>query len=77
LASAFEQAVAETAMAGASLECKSVALEARCENCGRDFAVERFHFCCPACGHNDVTIIRGEHVLLESVTLNVAEEAGR
>lgn len=69
LRSAYELAT-ERSDAGppATLEITEVPLEARCDWCGRDFHVERFCFVCPACGGNDTHVVRGDELLLESVT---------
>ena len=60
---------------GAGLRVQSVPLEGRCHRCGREFVVQRFRFVCPACGGREVQVIRGEELLLESLTLSEASEA--
>ena len=66
---AYEDMVDGTSAQGADLVLEQVPLEARCDQCGREFAVERFRFECPACGSSSVTVVRGEGLVLESVTL--------
>lgn len=74
---AYELLIEETPMQGAELQMTCVPLESRCDCCGWDFAVERFRFECPKCNSRDVTIISGEGLVLESVTVEQAEKAGR
>lgn len=67
--SAFEEFVDDSPACGASLEVVNVPLESRCRICGCEFVVENFRFRCPQCGDARVDIIRGEGIVLESVTL--------
>lgn len=67
--SAFDELVNVTVMRGAELELHEVPLEAQCRACGCEFAVERFRFECSQCGGRDVAVVRGEGLVLESVTL--------
>ena len=55
--------------AGAELVMDRVPLEARCEACGRAFVVEAFRFECPGCHSPDTVVVRGEGLILESVTM--------
>jgi len=70
---AYQTLIEETPMRGAELQMDRVSLESRCDKCGHDFAVERFRFECPKCGSREVTIQRGEGLVLESVTVEQAE----
>ncbi len=65
---AFDE-IGAAPLAGARLEVKTVDLEARCDGCGETFAVERFSFICPNCGRPGAEVVRGERMLLESVTV--------
>jgi len=69
LRSAYDSHVNSTAVRGAQLHLKNVPLSLRCESCGHEFCVVRFRFVCPECEDRQVTIVRGEGLLLESVTL--------
>jgi Zn finger protein HypA/HybF involved in hydrogenase expression len=53
----------------AALEIDHVPLEALCDQCGSRFRMERFSFQCERCGGKNLSLCRGEEVLLESVTL--------
>lgn len=66
---AFEDVAQQSLVVNAELLIEKVALEARCENCSNEFAVERFRFVCPKCENGSVKVIRGEEMMLERVTL--------
>lgn len=68
LQSAFLELSQGTAVAGASVDIHRTTLEARCEECGREFMVQKFRFVCPGCQSGRTTICRGDELLLESVT---------
>jgi len=69
LRSAFDEMVNGSPFCGARLELQQVPLESRCQSCSSEFAVENFRFRCPRCGGSHVETIRGEGLILESVTL--------
>ena len=66
---AFEEMSLETQHRGAKLSVERVGLEATCEDCGHEFEVEQFRFRCPKCHRTKTTIIRGEALMLETVTM--------
>ena len=72
---AFDDLVEETPICGAQLVIERVPCEAACGRCEHVFAIERFRFACPQCGSGDIEITSGEHLILESVTLEQAEYA--
>lgn len=69
LQTAFHDMSANSPVEGAELLLDTVPLEAICDVCGCEFAVEQFNFLCPACESQQVRILRGEDLMLESVTL--------
>ena len=71
---AFEVLVDVSAARGARLEMTTTPLESRCDQCQHPFAVNRFHFRCPVCGERDVTVTRGEDLVLETVVLEQIDE---
>jgi hydrogenase nickel incorporation protein HypA/HybF len=73
LHSAFRVLLESGHAGGADLELERVPLEARCDGCGAEFPVRRFHFACPECGGPRVTVLRGEHLVLQQLTLESAE----
>lgn len=75
LRSAYQMLVEETPMRGAELQMNRIPLQSRCDNCGCDFTVERFRFECPQCNNRNVTIVRGQDLVLESVTIEQSEKS--
>jgi hydrogenase nickel incorporation protein HypA/HybF len=73
LDTAFCQLSEGTALKGARLSINRVPLEARCTVCEHDFPVRAFRFVCPRCESRDVRIVRGEELMLETLTLAEAE----
>lgn len=45
-----------------------VPLTARCRDCCHEFPVERFRFVCPHCGGLATDVLRGDELILESVS---------
>jgi hydrogenase nickel incorporation protein HypA/HybF len=74
---AYKVLIEETPMRGAALQMDCEPLRGRCENCGRDFAIHRFRFECPDCFSRGITIVSGEGLVLESVTMEQEENVGR
>jgi hydrogenase nickel incorporation protein HypA/HybF len=70
---AYDILVDTSPVHGAQLRLEQVPLESRCGNCGHEFGNEYFCFVCPACKSKDVTIVRGEDLVLESLTLEQSE----
>lgn len=66
---AFADIAQDSTLVNGKLLIEKVALEARCEDCSHEFAIERFRFVCPRCEGGNVTVIRGEEMMLERVVL--------
>lgn len=60
---------------GAELVVRPIPLEGRCRACEATFPIDRHRFICPDCGERDVVILRGEELLLESLTLESTDDA--
>jgi hydrogenase nickel incorporation protein HypA/HybF len=73
LDTAFSQLTQGTPVDGAQLSIERVPLEARCTVCEHEFAVCGFRFVCPRCDARDVRTVRGEELMLETLTLVEAE----
>lgn len=73
LRSAFDEMINDSPYCGARLELRKVPLESRCQSCSTEFAVENFRFRCPRCGDSHVETVRGEGLILESVTLEFGQ----
>ena len=55
------------------IELRAVPLEVRCQACGSECRVVRFHFRCPTCGDARLTMLRGEDLVLRDLTLEMTE----
>lgn len=66
---AFDDLVRSTRALGSLLHIQRVSLEARCLDCCDEFHVQRFRFECPRCGGRNIKVVRGEGLMLESVTM--------
>jgi len=73
LQSAFDQSTRGTSLDGAELFVEPVPLQARCRDCQTEFPVIGFRFVCPACEGHSTEILRGEELMLESVTFEEIE----
>ncbi len=51
---------------GAKLVVDDVAVAARCRDCGHDFTVEGWRLACPACGSEDVDVVAGRELFIET-----------
>ncbi|MCA9141374.1 MAG: hydrogenase maturation nickel metallochaperone HypA [Planctomycetaceae bacterium] len=66
---AFADISQDSMLVKGELLIEKVALEARCEDCSHEFAIERFRFVCPRCDCGNVHVVRGEEMMLERVVL--------
>jgi len=57
----------ETIAEGAALCFTKVPTTARCRNCGKRFEVEEFTWVCPHCGGNDLELVAGKELFVESI----------
>ena len=71
LASAFPLAAEGTALAGAKLHIKKVAVEFACLRCGKRFG--RGAVKCPACGSDDVELAAGREANLTALEVEDEE----
>jgi hydrogenase nickel incorporation protein HypA/HybF len=68
LQSAFDRSTEGTSLQGVEFAIVRVPLTARCQSCRVDFMMHNFRFVCPSCGGSAIEVIRGEELMLESVT---------
>ena len=68
---AFERLKLGTPLECCHLQWSFVGLSARCEDCRQEFMSTELCFACPACGSRRVTLLGGDAIMLESVTLDV------
>ena len=66
LSSCFEMFAEGTVAEGAELHIDIVGVRGRCRACATEFDVPRFRFECPNCGGNDVDVIQGQELYIES-----------
>jgi hydrogenase nickel incorporation protein HypA/HybF len=66
LCACFEMFAEGTVAEGALLVVEPVAVRARCKACGVEFDVPRYRFECPACAGNEVDVIQGQELYIES-----------
>ena len=52
---------------GATLSFTEVPTTARCRNCDKQFEVEEFTWACPHCGGNDLELVAGKELFVESI----------
>jgi len=62
----FEMFVESTIAEGAELIIEHVAIVAHCKSCLHEFEVAKFQFRCPLCACNDIELIQGEELFIES-----------
>jgi hydrogenase nickel incorporation protein HypA/HybF len=64
-----------TIAAGSELVADEVPMQARCRECGRQFAPRIDDYLCPGCGQADVDIIAGDDIILKSVVCEGNDDA--
>jgi len=70
LQSAWREQVSEMEFATTVLSIDEVPLTVRCCGCDHEFESVKFNFRCPCCQGVDTHVIRGEGLLLQSITLD-------
>ena len=68
----FEVAAKGTPLEGAALAIEEVPVDARCNDCGRQWTIEGPVFSCPDCGGGSIEMLSGRE--LDIVSLEVADE---
>ncbi|MFH0886968.1 MAG: hydrogenase maturation nickel metallochaperone HypA [bacterium] len=64
----FKQQARGTLADGARIEIDEVPMVAYCKKCEHEFKPEDHHFmACPKCGQNDIEVLSGRDVILESI----------
>lgn len=66
LTACFEAFAEDTVACGAELCIEHVPARAHCRACDAETVIRRFRFVCPACGSNDLALISGEELHIES-----------
>ena len=66
LCSCFEMFVEGTIAEGAELVIDMLDVRGRCRACATEFDVAHYQFECPACAGNDIEVIQGQELYIES-----------
>lgn len=66
LMACFEMFAEGTVADGAELVIDVIGVRGRCRQCATEFDVPRYRFECPACGGNDIEVIQGQELYIES-----------
>lgn len=66
LVACFEMFAEDTVADGALLVIHAVDVRGRCRQCAAEFDVPRYRFECPACAGNDIEVIQGQELYIES-----------
>ena len=66
-----------TIAAGAELAVVETPMQARCRQCGREFAPQIDNYLCPGCGQADVDIFAGDDIILKAVVCERDEADAR
>jgi len=56
-----------TVAEGAALAIKAVPTQAKCQGCGKLFALKEFDWTCPSCRGNNIEIVNGKELFVESI----------
>lgn len=74
LTEAFQRLRPNTGSADAELIVEFVELTYRCRSCGREQAAAELRFICACCGSDDVDVVAGDGVVLQSIALEQTPE---
>ena len=66
----FTSLTHNTPLAGASLDIESVPIKALCNACSGTSALEYGVFICPLCGSNDVKLLSGTELMIETIEID-------
>ena len=67
---AFDVAVRDTILEGATMRIVTIPARGRCADCGCEFDIENFLSQCPRCEGYSVGIVRGEELRVKSLTVD-------
>ena len=65
---AFKEAARQTVAEGATLTIQDIPAKARCNQCDLEFEPEVHNFLCPQCQIADTKVLRGDQIILKSVS---------
>ena len=71
LSSCFEMFAEGSIAEGAELVIDVIGVRGRCRACATEFDVPRFRFECPNCAGNDIEVIQGQELYIESFEADI------
>ena len=71
---AFEALTPETMAEGAQLVITKVPAKSRCNECGTEYAHDRFQMLCTNCGSMNVELLQGRELQIDSVEADTGED---
>lgn len=71
---AFEALSERSMCEGAELEITMVTPRSVCNECGYEYAHDRYHVACPQCGSGLTHIIAGKELQIDSIEVNIPDE---
>ncbi len=63
----FQFVIEGTPVEGAELEIQEIPVKGRCKSCGSSFTIEEPIFLCPLCGSNQIELLSGRELMVESI----------
>ena len=66
----YEQMSKDTIAEGAKLEFTRVPTQGRCRDCSHEFIIEDLNWICPKCQSNNVQLIKGMELFVESIEVD-------
>lgn len=63
----FQYSTEGTPIQGAELEINEIPVNCKCKDCGSKFIIEEPLFICPHCGSQQIDILTGMELLVESI----------
>lgn len=76
LATAFPLAAAGTPAEAAQLDLVDAPIVVRCRSCGAETEAQANRLLCGACGDWQTQVVSGDELILETVELDIPEQAG-
>lgn len=65
----FETLIQDTDLCGAQLIVREIPVTVRCRACRHESPIDQFHFQCRQCAGDDVEVISGDELFIESIEI--------
>jgi hydrogenase nickel incorporation protein HypA/HybF len=69
LMSCFQYTIEGTSIQDAELDIEEIPVRCKCKNCGSDFTIDEPLFICTICGSQQIDILTGMELLVESIEI--------